>query len=61
MSLFPEVKLHLADGKEFSIIRSDDYKEKKSQKTVKPRLNGKKVKGTTIRHSDIMQGGKLSF
>ena len=59
--LFPEIKIHLDNGKEFSIIRSNDYKEKKSQKSVKPRLNGKKVKGTTIRHSDIMQGGKLSF
>ena len=61
MPLFPEIKIHLDNGKEFSIIRSNDYKDKKSQKTVKPRLNGKKVKGTTIRHSDIMQGGKLSF
>ena len=61
MPLFPEIKIHLDNGKEFSIIRSNDYKDKKSQKSVKPRLNGKKVKGTTIRHSDIMQGGKLSF
>ena len=61
MPLFPEIKIHLDNGKEFNIIRSNDYKEKKSPKTVKPRLNGKKVKGTTIRHSDIMQGGKLSF
>lgn len=61
MPLFPEIKIHLDNGKEFSIIRFNDYKDKKSQKTVKPRLNGKKVKGTTIRHSDIMQGGKLSF
>ena len=61
MPLFPEIKIHLDNGKEFSIIRSNDYKDKKSQKTVKPRLNGKKVKGTTIRHSDIMQGSKLSF
>ena len=61
MPLFAEIKIHLDNGKEFSIIRSNDYKDKKSQKSVKPRLNGKKVKGTTIRHSDIMQGGKLSF
>lgn len=61
MPLFPEIKIHLDNGKEFSIIRSNDYKDKKSQKSVKPRLNDKKVKGTTIRHSDIMQGGKLSF
>ena len=61
MPLFPEIKIHLDNGKEFSIIRSNDYKDKKSQKSVKPRFNGKKVKGTTIRHSDIMQGGKLSF
>ena len=61
MPLFPEIKIHLDNGKEFSIISSNDYKDKKSQKAVKPRLNGKKVKGTTIRHSDIMQSGKLSF
>ena len=61
MPLFPEIKIHLDNRKEFSIIRSNDYKDKKSQKSVKPRLNGKKVKGTTIRHSDIMRGGKLSF
>ncbi|MBO7273067.1 MAG: glycoside hydrolase family 92 protein, partial [Bacteroidaceae bacterium] len=61
MPLCPEIKIHLDSGNEFSIIRSNDYKDKKSQKPVKPRLNGKKVKGTTIIHSDIMQGGKLSF
>ena len=61
MPLFPEVKIHLDNGKKFSIIRSNDYKEMKSQKTVKPRINGKKVKGTTIRHKDIIEGGRLSF
>ena len=61
MPLFPEVKIHLDNGKEFSIIRSNDYKEKKSQKTVKPRINGKKVKDTTIRHKDIIEGGRISF
>ena len=61
MPLFPEITIHLDNGKEFSIIRSNDYKEEKSQKSVKPRLNDKKVKGTTIRHNDIMRGGKLSF
>ncbi len=92
MPLFPEVKLHLADGKVFTITcHSDECKEEKSQKAErdfsvatlhrndkkvchserseeskgkknpKPRLNGKRIKGTTITHKDIIEGGVLEF
>ena len=92
MPLFPEVKLHLANGKVFTIVcHSDECKEEKSQKAErdfsvatlhrndkkvchserseeskgkknpKPRLNGKRIKGTTITHKDIIEGGILEF
>ena len=92
MPLFPEVTLHLADGKEFTIVcHSDECKEEKSQKaerdfsvatlhrndkkvchserseeslkkkTLKTYLNGKRIKGTTITHKDIIEGGVLEF
>jgi putative alpha-1,2-mannosidase len=101
MPLFPEITLHLADGKEFTIVcHSDECKEEKSQKAErdfsvatlhrndkkvchfsgkalnntserseeskgkknhKPRLNGKRIKGTTISHKEIMEGGVLEF
>ena len=58
--LFPEATLHLADGKTFTIVCHFERSEK-SQKTIKPRLNGKRIKGTAITHKDIMQGGVLEF
>ena len=92
MPLFPEVTLHLADGKEFTIVcHSDECKEEKFQKaerdfsvatlhrndkkvchserseeslkkkTLKTYLNGKRIKGTTITHKDIIEGGVLEF
>ena len=60
--LFPEAKLHLANGNVFTVVcHFDDNKEEKSQKAIKPRLNGKRIKGTTISHNDIMEGGALEF
>ena len=55
--LFPEVRLHLPDGKLFTVISDDnrrgDYR--------KARLNGKRLKGTVITHEDIMKGSVLEF
>ena len=51
--LFPEVKLHLADGKVFTVTSKGDNK--------KAFLNGKRIKGTTITHMDIIEGGILEF
>ena len=62
MPLFPEVTLHLADGKEFTIVcHSERSEESKGKKNPKPRLNGKRIKGTTITHKDIIKGGVLEF
>ena len=51
--LFPEMKLHLADGKTFT-VKSDG-------KCKKVYLNGKRIKCTTISHKDIIKGGVLEF
>jgi predicted alpha-1,2-mannosidase len=51
--LFPEVKLHLADGKVFTVTSKGDNK--------KAFFNGKRIKGTTITHKEIMSGGVLEF
>ena len=52
--LFPEVKINLGNGKRFTI---------KATKTGKSRvmLNGETIKGTTISHKDIIEGGVLKF
>ena len=51
--LFPELKLHLENGKTFT-VKSDG-------KCKKIYLNGKQIKGTTISHKDIIEGGVLEF
>ena len=53
--LFPEVTLHLADGKDFTI------KNTGNEKHCGISLNGKSIAGTTINHSDIIAGGTLEF
>ena len=52
--LFPEAKIHLDNGKTFTV---------KAGKTGKNRvlLNGNPIKGTSITHNDIMNGGVLEF
>ena len=71
MPLFPEVKLHLANGKEFTItchfsgkvLNNTSEQSEESQKKNAPRvhLNGKRIKGTTITHNNIINGGILEF
>ena len=52
--LFPEAKIHLDNGKTFTV---------KAGKTGKNRalLNGSPITGTSITHNDIMNGGVLEF
>ena len=69
--LFPEMTLHLADGKEFTITchfsgkalnnTSEQSEESQKKKTPRAHLNGKRIKGTTISHKDIIEGGVLHF
>ena len=69
--LFPEMTLHLADGKEFTITchfsgkalnnTSEQSEESQKKKTPRAHLNGKRIKGTTISHKDIIEGGVLEF
>ena len=54
--LFPRVKLLLQNGKFFTIKADKD-----AIKSKKVLLNGKRVKGTTISHKDIINGGVLEF
>ena len=51
--LFPEIRLHLANGNIFTVTSRGD-----NRKTI---LNGKKIKGTTISHKDIIEGSVLEF
>jgi predicted alpha-1,2-mannosidase len=53
MPLFPEVKLHLENGKTFT-VRSEGERKKAY-------LNGRRIKGSTISHKDIIEGGVLEF
>ena len=62
MPLFPEVKLHLANGKVFTITcHSEQSEESQKKNAPRVRLNGKRIKGTTITHKDIIEGGTLEF
>ena len=51
--LFTELTLHLGNGKEFTVRGKD--------KCRKAYLNGRRIKGTTISHKDITNGGVLEF
>ena len=51
--LFPEVKLNLENGNVFKVTKNGDK--------GKAYLNGKRIKGTTISHKDIIEGGVLEF
>ena len=69
--LFPEVKLHLENGKVFTItchfsgeaLNNTSEQSEESQKKNAPRvcLNGDIITGTTISHNDIIEGGTLEF
>ena len=69
--LFPEVKLHLANGKVFTVkchfsgkaLNNTSEQSEESQKKNAPRacLNGSVINGTTISHKDITEGGTLEF
>jgi predicted alpha-1,2-mannosidase len=69
--LFPEVRLHLANGKVFTItchfsgkaLNNTSEQSEESQKKNAPKvcLNGDVINGTTISHKDITQGGTLEF
>ena len=69
--LFPEVKLHLENGKVFTItchfsgeaLNNTSEQSEESQKKDAPRvcLNGDVINSTTISHNDIIEGGTLEF
>lgn len=55
--LFDEVTIELPDGKTFTVL----CRFEQSKPTADAYLNGKRVEGTTITHSDITSGGVLEF
>ena len=55
---FSVATLHRNDKK---VCHSERSEESKGKKNPKPRLNGKRIKGTTITHKDIIKGGVLEF
>lgn len=57
--LYRKAVIHLENGKTFTINTEDYSPEKYLIKEVK--LNGKPLRGTTIRHNDIINGGELTF
>ena len=71
MPLFPEVTLHLDNGKAFTVLchfsgealnnTSQRSEESQKKNALKARLNGKRIKGTTLSHRDIIKGGVLEF
>ena len=58
--LFPEVRLRLSNG-EFFTIKSPNQPADYPNNIKKVSLNGKKIKGSTISHKDIISGGVLEF
>ena len=57
--LFTKATLHLAGGKDFTIIAPNKTPERIHVKSVK--LNGKPIKDYKISHQDILAGGTLEF
>lgn len=57
--LFKKATLHLVEGKDFTIIASNKKEGKAIVKQTK--LNGKKLNGFILKHSDIISGGTLEF
>jgi predicted alpha-1,2-mannosidase len=56
---FDKVALHLENGKTFTIEAKDNSKENKYIRSIQ--LNGKELKRTYLKHSEIIAGGKLIF
>ena len=59
--LFPEVTLHLENGKAFSVMCHSEQSKESYRHYLKPYINGKLIEGTTISHKEIMEGGVLEF
>jgi predicted alpha-1,2-mannosidase len=57
--LFTKATIHLEDGKTFVISAPKRDEQNIYAKSIS--LNGKKIKGLTLRHTDIMRGGELKF
>ncbi len=55
----PQMTLHLASGKDFTVIAHNLSEENKYVASVN--LNGKPLEGFKIRYEDIMAGGLLEF
>ncbi|MDD2247437.1 MAG: GH92 family glycosyl hydrolase [Proteiniphilum sp.] len=55
----PKITLHLENNKTFSVVAKNLSKENKYVKSIT--LNGIKLKGFTLSHQDIMDGGELIF
>ncbi|MBO7193871.1 MAG: GH92 family glycosyl hydrolase [Bacteroidaceae bacterium] len=58
--LFPEVRLRLSNGGFFT-IKSPNQAADYPKSVTRVLLNGKKIKGSTISHKDIISGGVLEF
>jgi predicted alpha-1,2-mannosidase len=58
--LFPEANLRLSNGEVFT-IKSVNQPANYPDNIKKVSLNGKKIKGSTISHKDIISGGVLEF
>jgi predicted alpha-1,2-mannosidase len=56
---FDKVTIHLGNGKTFTIKAKDNSKDNKYIRSIQ--LNGKELKRTYLKHSEIMAGGKLIF
>jgi len=55
--LFSKIKIHLQNGKIFTVIANNNSETNKYIKSAK--LNGKELEGTVITHQDIIEGGML--
>lgn len=57
--IFSDVKIRLANGQVFEIVRHQENEQASYIKSLK--LNGKRYSKTFIRYADILNGGKLEF
>lgn len=59
LPLFPKVTIHLPEGKTFTIEAANMKPNSYDVQSIT--LNGRKLKGTSLTHADLTQGGTLRF
>ena len=59
LPLFPKAVVHLPEGRTLVVMSACPNPQQRAARTI--RFNGRKLRGTSLTHQELMQGGCLSF